>query len=307
LTLDAPRVVIGRSKSCEVQLPDPSVSLRHASIRLQGGKNLVVDEGSTNGIVVGNVRLPPHTPRAVSDGELVRVGRVWLELRFRAGMPSSPKQARAIALDYLRRELKRQGEPTQATLRVATGPDAGKCIVLGDDTREYVVGRSGEADLVLAEEAASRRHLALGRHEGRWCVRDLGSKAGTLLDDEPLSTAARGLSDGSRIELGDDLLLFEDPLPQHLTEMQAAADVQMRREEYEEGAPGTEGAPLVEAPPEVAEPLEEEPSPTPEPAESPESPLEPRGAAFASVDLLVVLVALGLLALSIVGLMYILG
>ena len=32
LTLDAPRIVIGRSKACEVQLPDPTVSARHAVI-----------------------------------------------------------------------------------------------------------------------------------------------------------------------------------------------------------------------------------------------------------------------------------
>ena len=69
LTLDAPRIVIGRGKGCEIQLPDPTVSARHASLRLRGGENLIIDEGSTNGIAVGSVRLPPQTPRALRDGD----------------------------------------------------------------------------------------------------------------------------------------------------------------------------------------------------------------------------------------------
>ena len=48
LTFDAPRVVIGRGEGCEVRLPDPSVSHRHASIRQRGavlwGGRLGADE-----------------------------------------------------------------------------------------------------------------------------------------------------------------------------------------------------------------------------------------------------------------------
>jgi pSer/pThr/pTyr-binding forkhead associated (FHA) protein len=46
LTFDAPRIVIGRSDGCEVRLPDPSVSARHASIRSRGSEYLLVDENS---------------------------------------------------------------------------------------------------------------------------------------------------------------------------------------------------------------------------------------------------------------------
>ena len=49
LTFDSPRVVIGRGSSCEIRLPDSSVSLRHASFRQRGGDYIVLDEGSTNG------------------------------------------------------------------------------------------------------------------------------------------------------------------------------------------------------------------------------------------------------------------
>ena len=57
ISLDAPRIVIGRGDGCEIRLPDPSVSHRHASIRQRGSDYVVVDEGSTNGTFVGPVRL----------------------------------------------------------------------------------------------------------------------------------------------------------------------------------------------------------------------------------------------------------
>ena len=55
ISLDAPRIVIGRGEGCEIRLPDPSVSHRHASIRQRGSDYVVVDEGSTNGTWVANL------------------------------------------------------------------------------------------------------------------------------------------------------------------------------------------------------------------------------------------------------------
>src|SRR4051812_36771727 len=71
LSFDAPRLIIGRGDGCDVRLPDPSVSHRHASIRQRGAEYLVVDEKSTNGTFLAQVRLPPHSPRVVRSGELL--------------------------------------------------------------------------------------------------------------------------------------------------------------------------------------------------------------------------------------------
>src|SRR6188474_810176 len=70
ITLDAPRVIIGRGEGCEVRLPDASVSHRHASIRQRGAEYIVLDEGSANGTFVGPVRLSPQAPRVLTDGDL---------------------------------------------------------------------------------------------------------------------------------------------------------------------------------------------------------------------------------------------
>src|SRR5258708_5834766 len=83
LTFDGTqRVVIGRGPGSDVRLPESSVSHRHATLRSQGADFLVIDEGSTNGTFVGDLRIAPHTSRIVRSGDMVRIGRVRLELRI---------------------------------------------------------------------------------------------------------------------------------------------------------------------------------------------------------------------------------
>jgi hypothetical protein len=52
-----PPVVLGRSKDCDIQVPDPNVSRRHAELRLEGDTYTLVDLDSTNGIEVGTRKL----------------------------------------------------------------------------------------------------------------------------------------------------------------------------------------------------------------------------------------------------------
>src|SRR5215472_10425998 len=83
LTFDGTqRVVLGRGASSDVRLPDPTVSLRHATLHAQGADFVIVDEASTNGTYVGGVRVAPHTSRVVRSGDRVRMGRLWVELRI---------------------------------------------------------------------------------------------------------------------------------------------------------------------------------------------------------------------------------
>jgi Protein of unknown function (DUF3662)/FHA domain len=51
------RVVIGRSKDADVQVPDPNVSRRHAELRQEGTAYWLVDLDSTNGVEVGGKRV----------------------------------------------------------------------------------------------------------------------------------------------------------------------------------------------------------------------------------------------------------
>jgi pSer/pThr/pTyr-binding forkhead associated (FHA) protein len=54
--LSKQKTLLGRSRECDIQVPDPNVSRRHAEVRQEGSAYWVVDLGSTNGITVDGRR-----------------------------------------------------------------------------------------------------------------------------------------------------------------------------------------------------------------------------------------------------------
>jgi len=183
ITFDAPRIVIGRGEGCEIRLPDPSVSHRHASIRQRGTDYVVIDEGSSNGTFVGPVRLSPQAPRVVRSGDLIRVGRIWLELTVAQVLPTQNPGliTKEIALALVASSLSAEGELSAPRLFVTAGPDAGKELALAEFDRPYALGRAQNAELSLADLDASRRHVEIIRRGTQIFVRDLGSKNGATL------------------------------------------------------------------------------------------------------------------------------
>ncbi len=69
------RVVLGRSKECDVQVPDANVSRRHAELRQEGSSWWVVDLDSTNGTEVNGRRVPRAK---LADGDRITVGETEL-------------------------------------------------------------------------------------------------------------------------------------------------------------------------------------------------------------------------------------
>ena len=70
------RVVIGRSKDCDIQLADPNVSRRHAEVRQEGATYWVVDLDSTNGVEtkgkrVKRLKLEDGTRFTIGSTEIV--------------------------------------------------------------------------------------------------------------------------------------------------------------------------------------------------------------------------------------------
>lgn len=71
------RVVrIGRARNCEIVLSDPSVSAKHAELRLDGGGVRVVDENSKNGTMVNGRRLAEGESPWLQPMDRVAFGRV---------------------------------------------------------------------------------------------------------------------------------------------------------------------------------------------------------------------------------------
>jgi FHA domain-containing protein len=65
------RIVIGRSRDCDIQLSDANVSRRHAELRQEGGSYWIVDLGSTNGMEVNGKRVKRAKLR---DGDTITLG-----------------------------------------------------------------------------------------------------------------------------------------------------------------------------------------------------------------------------------------
>jgi pSer/pThr/pTyr-binding forkhead associated (FHA) protein len=309
-------VVIGRGEGSEVRLPDPSVSHRHATIRQRGSEYILVDEGSANGTFMGGVKLGAHAPRILRHGDLARVGRVWLEIRFDGAPPTAQTvlATKELALALVARALDAQGEKGGPRVRVIDGPDQGKSMSLDEPARAYVIGRGQEVDLVVEDADASRRHVQVVRRADQVTVRDLGSKNGAELGGQPLEDRDRPWRLGETLRIGKNTFAYEHPAIEALAELERAADEKIRADEPippPDAAPpaisgdkapsgtkagkGAVGATATEA---AAAPIVEIPHRS--------EPAKRTKAGWNSTDFIVVLLALGVLALSVVGLFWLL-
>jgi hypothetical protein len=74
------RTTIGRAADSDIRIDDPGISRRHAEVRMSGSVAVIVDVGSTNGIVVNGRRT--HQEQ-LSEGTRVQLGSTTIV--FHAG------------------------------------------------------------------------------------------------------------------------------------------------------------------------------------------------------------------------------
>ena len=127
-----------------------------------------------------------------------------------------------------------------------------KLVVLNSDLRgrEFVlsgssarIGRSRECEIQMDLASISRQHAVVEEVDGRFYVRDLGSRNGIRLGDRPVAQAE--LHDGAEITVGEVLLRFRYVAP-------AASGVQPADSAIVRPAPASS---VVEAEPSAARPL----------------------------------------------------
>ena len=187
LPFDAPRVLVGRAPGCDLQLPDPSVSPRHASIRQRGSDYVLVDEGSDNGTFVADAPLVGHAPHVLSDGELLRFGRVWVEVRLGpAEHPTEVQASRELARRLVDAALAADDKPYGMLVR-CEGVEEPLC--LEEPRHPYLVGSKKGADLRLPSGSPSRA-LELRRQADQLWV--------TLLPGASAAVGERELVPGER-------------------------------------------------------------------------------------------------------------
>lgn len=260
LRFDGQRVRVGRGASCDLRLPDGSISTHHATLSRRGHQWLLIDEGSTNGTFVGAVRLAAGAPRILAGRELVRLGRLWVELTITAdeGELADAETTRELALALVAARHRR--EPVSAPVRVCVvdGPGRGRELVL-DEGQTAIVGRAPDADLVLVDLDTSRRHLEVRRTVVGVEVRDLGSKNGSTLAGHELGQRFRKWPHGALLVLADTTLSCVDPMQAALEALTAAPDEPIDADALIDG-------PLPPTPPPVVAPRVMPSTATPTPA-----------------------------------------
>lgn len=229
LPFDAARVVVGRAPGCDLQLPDPSVSPRHASLRQRGSEYVIVDEGSDNGTFAGTTRLPRHAPHPLANGDLLRFGRVWVEVRLGpAEQPVEVQASRELARRLVDAALEADGAPHGMSVACA-GTDLS--LRLSEPRRGYLVGSKKGADLRLTGDDVPSRCLELRRQADQLWV--------TLLADAEARLGERELAVGERtawprsaaLSIGALRLVVDDPTALMLERLE-----QGRTERLAEGA-----------------------------------------------------------------------
>jgi pSer/pThr/pTyr-binding forkhead associated (FHA) protein len=151
--------VIGRLPECEIALPHPTVSGRHARLRLTAGQVLIEDLGSTNGTAVNQRAIRGPVP--LRSGDIIQVGEVHLQF----------SDAVSTTLDQPV-GLERAGEPV-------TSSWAGQATFAGEERVSWAppapadpLDTAGEARAVLATlvprvEALQREVAALAEVAAR--------------------------------------------------------------------------------------------------------------------------------------------
>jgi serine phosphatase RsbU (regulator of sigma subunit) len=81
--------IVGRSSTCEVQLPDKAVSRNHAQIRCRGGQWQITDLGSKHGSFLNGVRLEANEVSPLRHNDLLSIDPWTFRVRLGEGRPAA--------------------------------------------------------------------------------------------------------------------------------------------------------------------------------------------------------------------------
>lgn len=181
-------LVIGRGQDVQLQLPDASVSRRHAEVRAEGQEWILRDLGSRHGTGLNEGVVASGAEQAVADGDLLRIGP-WI-FRFRVGGGAIDDRTFSdSSVGRVRRIL-----PTEMGTLVKRRLDLvlGAAERLGGTTTETEIART-IVDTVLSAGGSTRAALVRVRGENLDVLASGGSGDGFFeLSRSLIEEASRG-------------------------------------------------------------------------------------------------------------------
>lgn len=209
ITLDQPRVKVGRGPTVDVRLPSRAVSELHAVFHVDGSEVAVVDEESTNGTRVNGALLPPGRRKLVRDGDVVCLAEFALTVSGALAAPDPPERTASIARRLLLDSIRDAGgEAAPPHLALVNTRAAGRVWPLAPGA-SLVIGRGEDCDIMLDDRDCSRRHAEVARDGEGALLRDLGSRNGVVVQGR--ASTERRLRHGDELAFGRTVLRYVDP------------------------------------------------------------------------------------------------
>jgi len=168
---------IGRDPQSDIVVEEPMVSWRHAILRLEEGRWLLEDVGSTNGTFLGAQRV-----RRIEINGACEV---------RLGHPDrGPAVSCSIAAGPDGQPVARGSATVLASVPRSALGERPPSAIMQLPARVLRIGRADDNEVVVSDLSVSRHHAELRRvARGGYQIADLGSHNGTYLNGQRISTA----------------------------------------------------------------------------------------------------------------------
>ncbi len=195
---------LGRDADNHIALPDPLVSRHHARIERHDNGFSITDLGSANGTRVNDAELEPKVPRALHDGDTIRIADFTLIPHLARPVVESSEHLTMVTrppepLTMVDQTLMPTPQDKTITFAprvfprlIVTTPNESKEIRLERAT--LVIGRDPTCDVVVDDRVVSRRHAELRRSDGGYEIVDLQSANGLTFQGKRVTSKA--LADG---------------------------------------------------------------------------------------------------------------
>jgi len=99
--IDKDEITIGRLKSSDIHINNPTVSKQHARIIKNQGNYLIEDLKSTNGIYLNTVRI---ISRYLKDGDVINIGKDTLVVNIKT---ENDKNSRSSKMQIIMLDIER--------------------------------------------------------------------------------------------------------------------------------------------------------------------------------------------------------
>ncbi|HKO97649.1 MAG TPA: FHA domain-containing protein [Pyrinomonadaceae bacterium] len=214
IELNKPVSLFGRDPEAdgEIDAAAAVVSRRHAEIRREGGKYILVDLGSFNGTLLNGRRIA--APEQLSDGDKIELGIGGPTIRFVD--PSNPVQrqpsaAVVAALHAAEGAPRRMGTMvigSASPLQISQAGLAAPQVFLEKPfggSGQLNIGRSEECDIHLDGLLISNRHATVMNTTAGVAIQDLNSSNGTYVNGQRIS-GRRTIGPEDVVQIGPFLL-----------------------------------------------------------------------------------------------------